>query len=191
MTAPALRLRSACPDDAPLLAAWWAEPEVRRHQPFERTSEEEIRHDLASLDPPHRLRQGLGDRFQWIVEVGGEPAGWISLHLGSRLSFNAELAYSLSTSFQRRGLMVRALRALLKTLGAATRLQRLEVLCTVDNYGSRRVAESLGFRLVKTLPGHVKVRGEPRDCRLYALDDLRSVAEGSSRTRSLIMNRVP
>ena len=59
-------LRPATADDAELLAAWHADPEVSRYWDDETFTVEEVR---------ARLERGEVD--SWIVEAGGKPVGYL------------------------------------------------------------------------------------------------------------------
>lgn len=59
-------VRPAADTDAPLLAAWHADPEVSRYWDDETFTVEEVRERL------HR-----DDVDAWIVEAGGEPVGYL------------------------------------------------------------------------------------------------------------------
>lgn len=59
-------MRPATVDDAPLLAAWHADPEVSRYWDDETFTVEEMRERL-----------GREDVDAWIVEAGGEPVGYL------------------------------------------------------------------------------------------------------------------
>lgn len=161
-------VRSARPRDATLLARWRLEPSIRRFQPLPATDEEALRNDLERQCDGD-LRAGRGDKFQWIVEADGEPAGWITLAIISWEHGLAEVGYALSTRFQRLGLMPRALRQLLDELFTHTRLERIEARCASPNIASRRVLERAGFRPEGTLKGYFVLHGERVDNELYAV----------------------
>ena len=114
------------------------------------------------------LFQDRGDKFQWIVEAP-EPVGWITLVVANWEHGLAEIGYALTTRYQRRGIMQRALASLLMELFSRTRLRRLEARCAVDNLASQRVLETLGFRCEGTLKRFFVLRGTPVDNHLYAL----------------------
>ncbi|MDP3276636.1 MAG: GNAT family protein [Deltaproteobacteria bacterium] len=74
--------------------------------------------------------------------------GTHAIHWGSR---RAELGYWISSAWQGRGLMTRAVRALSAYLFFSHGLHRLEIRAASDNQKSRAVAERLGFVLEGTL----------------------------------------
>ncbi len=163
-----MRLRAARRTDAPLLHLWRNEPSVARHQPLGPATVERLAAELDIQDHRH-LRQGKGDKFQWIIEVGGQPAGWMTLVATNWEHGLAELGYALSTPFQRRGIAPRAIKQLLDELFTNTRLQRIEARCSVENTASARVLERTGFEREGTLRAYFELRGERVDNYLYAV----------------------
>jgi RimJ/RimL family protein N-acetyltransferase len=165
---PEVTVRAARPDDAPLLHLWRSERSVRRYQPLASLSAAQLRSELAArrFDDLYRSR---GDRFDWIVLAHRQPVGWITLVIHSWEHGLGEWGYSLSTPFQRRGIMPRALAQLLGDLFGRSRLHRVEARTAVDNVASQRVLERLGFRREGLLRAYFQLDGEWVDNYLYAL----------------------
>jgi RimJ/RimL family protein N-acetyltransferase len=161
-------LRPALPADAARLVAWRGEPSVRRFQPLQDATLADVRADLAR-QRPDELYQGRGERFQWIVLSGGEPAGWITLAVTSWEHALAEVGYALTTAQQGRGVMSQALQILVADLFGATPLERIEARCAVANAASRRVLEKVGFKREGLLRGYFRLGGRRIDNYLYAL----------------------
>lgn len=161
-------IRAALPGDAASLFAWRQEPTVREHQPLQPTSLAEIRSDLAR-QRMEDLYRGQGDRFQWIVLVDGESAGWITLAILSWEHGLAEIGYALSTEYQGRRLMTVALGQLLPELFARVGIERLEARCSVENGRSASLLESLGFLREGRLRSYFRLHGRRLDNFLYAL----------------------
>ncbi|HEY4564308.1 MAG TPA: GNAT family N-acetyltransferase, partial [Thermoanaerobaculia bacterium] len=105
-------LRPAAPRDADLLRQWRAETSVRRYQPLNELPTAQLRADVASQRMAD-LYRGRGEKFLWIVQVDGQPAGWITLVVSNWEHGLAEVGYALSTVFQNRGVMSSALAILL------------------------------------------------------------------------------
>jgi ribosomal-protein-alanine N-acetyltransferase len=164
----AVTLRPARPADAALLHAWRAEPTVRRHQPLSDASVADLRTDLAR-QRPEELYRGQGERFQWIVVVAGEPAGWITLAVASWEHGIAEVGYALGTPFQGRGVMTAALTQLFAELFGHTALERIEARCSIDNFASQAVLDKLGFTREGLLRGYFELDGRRVDNHLFAL----------------------
>lgn len=163
-----MALRPALPADAGLLFRWRNEASVRRHQPLSEASIADLRADLAR----HRhdeLYRGRGERFQWIVVVEGEAAGWITLAVASWDHGLAEVGYALSTPFQGRGVMRHGLEQLAAELFGHTPLERIEARCAIANVASQRVLEAVGFVREGRLRSYFKLDGGRVDNYLYAL----------------------
>jgi len=165
---PIVNLRPASPRDAELLRQWRAETSVRRYQPLNDLPTSQLRADVASQRIAE-LYRGQGDKFQWIIQVDGQPAGWVTLVVSNWEHGLAEVGYALSTLYQSRGLMTDALSQLLGDLFANTLLERIEARCAIENSGSQRVLEKNGFRREGLLRGYFKLRGRRVDNFLYAL----------------------
>jgi [ribosomal protein S5]-alanine N-acetyltransferase len=161
-------LRPAAPRDADLLRQWRAEPSVRRFQPLNELPTAQLRADVASQRIAD-LYRGRGEKFQWIVQVDGHPAGWITLVVSNWEHGLAEVGYALSTAYQTRGIMTDALQILLDDLFQNTLLERIEARCAVENHGSQRVLEKNGFLREGRLKGYFKLRGRRVDNYVYGL----------------------
>src|SRR5260370_1124131 len=177
---PTVNLRPASPRDADLLRQWRAETSVRRFQPLNDLPTSQLRADVAS-QRMSELYRGQGDKFQWIVQVDGSPAGWITLVVSNWEHGLAEVGHALSTSYHAPGLMTDALGLLLEDLFTNTHLERVEARCAIENSASRRVLEKNGFQLEGHLRGYFKLRGRRIDNYLFAL--LREDYERSRSTR--------
>jgi ribosomal-protein-alanine N-acetyltransferase len=169
-----ITLRPVCAADSALLDRWRLEPSVRRHQPLSDASVAQLRADLAHQEMAD-LYLGRGDKFQWIILSGAQPAGWITLVVTNWTHGLAEIGYALSSPFQRQGIMPTALALLLEDIFTNTRLRRLEARCSVDNVGSYRVLEVVGFSWEGRLRSYFILDGKPVDNYLYAIlrDDFR------------------
>jgi ribosomal-protein-alanine N-acetyltransferase len=165
---PTVSLRAASPRDAELLRQWRAETSVRRFQPLNDLPTSQLRADVAS-QRMSELYRGQGDKFQWIIQVDAQPAGWITLVVSNWEHGLAEVGYALSTAYQSQGLMTEALGQLLEDLFSNTNLERVEARCAIDNAASRRVLEKNGFQREGHLRGYFKLRGRRIDNYLFAL----------------------
>ncbi len=161
-------VRPAMAGDARLLFGWRSEPSVRRHQPLQDATLSELTADLGRqrIDD---LYAGRGERFQWIILVDGEEAGWITLAIISWEHGLAEIGYALATAYQNQGAMTAALALLLPDLLLAVGLERLEARCSVENAASQRVLEKLGFEREARLKSYFLLHGRRVDNYLYAL----------------------
>ena len=161
-------VRPALPGDAVAMARWRTEPSVRRHQPLQETTVSELRSDLAR-QRMEDLYRGRGERFQWIVLVDGEPAGWITLAVLSWEHALAEIGYALSERYEGRGVMGDALALVLPELFLGAGLERLEARCSVENTASQRLLERLGFVREGLLRSYFELHGQRIDNYLYSL----------------------
>lgn len=166
--APEIRLRPARPQDAQTLKRWRSEPSVRMHQPLTDLTVAQLRSDVSSQRMAD-LYRSRGEKFQWIVEVDGDAAGWITVVVSNWEHGLAEVGYALSSSYQRRGVMVDALSQLLDELFDRTTLDRIEARCAVNNEASQKVLDRIGFRFEGRLRGYFKLRGRRVDNYLYAV----------------------
>ena len=166
-SAPRVSLRPAVARDADLLWRWRGEWTVRRHQPLHELSVAQLRADVASQRMAD-LYRGRGEKFQWIVNANGEPAGWITLVVSNWEHGLAEVGYALATEHQGGGVMTLGLGQLLKVLFQHTEIERLEARCALGNLASRRVLEKNGFRYEGLLRGYFKLRGARVDNLLFA-----------------------
>lgn len=161
-------IRPAMAGDARLLHRWRSEPSVRRHQPLQEASLSDLTSDLGR-QRIEDLYSGRGERFQWIVLVDGEEAGWVTLAILSWEHSLAEIGYALATAYQNRGAMSAALALLLPDLLLSVGLERIEARCSVDNLASQRVLEKLGFAREGRLKSYFLLHGRRVDNYLYAL----------------------
>jgi len=161
-------LRPTREGDAELLNLWRSEPSVGRYQPLGAVTVRRLKSELATQD--HReLYRGRGEKFQWIIQYGNQPAGWITLVATNWDHGLAEIGYALSTPFQRRGITPPALRSLLSDLFLNTSIERIEARCAVENTGSRKVLEALGFTREGLLRSYFVLRNRRVDNYLYAI----------------------
>ena len=163
-----VRLRPAAPSDAPLLQRWRAEPSVRLFQPLKDLTVGQLRSDVASQRLAD-LYRGRGEKFQWIIEVEGEAAGWLTLVVSNWEHGLAEVGYALTSRHQGQGAMTRALAILLEEAFTRTGLERIEARCALSNLASQRVLEKSGFLREGRLRGYFRLRGERVDNYLYAV----------------------
>ncbi len=80
-----------------------------------------------------------------------EFAGVVGTHEILRLTRRVELGYWIGESFQGRGLVTDACRAMITHLFEDRDLNRVEIHCSVSNLKSAAVARRLGFELEGTL----------------------------------------
>ena len=79
------------------------------------------------------------------------------------------LGYWVRSSMAGRGIVSRAARMAVEWAFAETELERIEVLCEVENTGSQRVAEKIGALREGLLRSRLFVHGKPRDVFVYSV----------------------
>ncbi len=163
-----MTLRPVMPADADRLRRWRDEWSVRRFQPLHDLTTAQLRAEVSN-QRSRDLYQGRGEKFQWIIELGREPVGWVTLVVSNWEHGLAEVGYALTTVRQKQGLMVRALTALLDDLFRHTRLERIEARCAVDNEASQRVLEKIGFVREGCLRSYFRLHGRRVDNYLYSM----------------------
>lgn len=163
-----IALRPATPDDADLLYAWRGEPSVARYQPLGHLSRGQLRAELAAQQSSS-FEEERGEKFQWIILCDDEPVGWITLVVTNWEHGLAEIGYALTTERQRRGITPRALHLLLADLFMNTALERIEARCAVENEGSRKVLEAVGFQREGVLRSYFQLGPRRVDNYLYAI----------------------
>jgi ribosomal-protein-serine acetyltransferase len=110
-----------------------------------------------------------GREYGFAVLERGEPVGTIGLRLADDVS-EAEIGYWLAAPAEGRGIITRATGALVRFAFEDLGLNRLVILCAVDNKRSRAVPERLGFSIEGTYRERdVNPSREPMDQVIYAL----------------------
>jgi RimJ/RimL family protein N-acetyltransferase len=163
-----VQLRPARAEDAALLLKWRFEPAVAQFQPLLNIPLDQLEADLVPQDW-EKFSTGEQDKFQWIIMVGEAAAGWVTLVVTSWDHGLAEVGYSLATVFQRQRLMPPALQLVLVEVFLRTSLARLEARCAIENEGSWKVLETVGFRREGTLKDYFVLNGRRVDNYLYAI----------------------
>ena len=126
---------------------------------------------------------------EWVYAIilSGEPVGTIGVDRYQPMFASAEIGYWLRSDLSGRGLMTEAAAALLEHSFAELEIHRLELRAGVENHGSLRIAEKLGFRRGGIL------RHASRNARAYydvyvfdllATDERTAVRRGAGRARS-------
>ncbi len=104
-----------------------------------------------------------------IIEPGGEIVGSCGLNGFSEQNQLANLGYWVRTDMTGRGYAARATRLVaehgFRTLGLA----RIEILMSVENHASRRVAERVGARYEGQLRSRLLLNGRHHDADLFSL----------------------
>ncbi|WP_211265434.1 GNAT family N-acetyltransferase [Actinacidiphila oryziradicis] len=102
------------------------------------------------------------------AEDGWRLAGWVNLLINGPAR-SAEVGYWLGVGFEGRGLVARAVTAVLDHAFGPLGLHRVELRTTTDNKRSRSVAQRLGFTQEGVLREAAAFTDERRDVVIYGL----------------------
>lgn len=127
------------------------------------------------------LRTANGAGWWAGLWLEGQLAGAVGLELVSARAGIASLEYALGPAFRGRGVLTRALGALVAHLFSTTSLHRLEIQADAENAPSCALAERLGFRREGVLRDRLVYADGRGDQAVYAL--LRSEPGGASDDR--------
>lgn len=146
---PRLLLRRSRPEDAGAISSYRSDPDVHRHQGWERTDAEAIRDEIEEM-----LTRAPGEPGGWVqfsVEdrEGGRLVGDVGLRAADGEPGVITVGYTIAPGFQGLGYATEAVEALVAyavdTLGADV----VRAYASADNVASVRVAEKVGMRLAE------------------------------------------
>ncbi len=133
---------------------------------------------LTRLETVQQAQELIGGALHRLASDGelrcgvlyqGELVGRASLHSVSHAMAVAELGYLLAEEYTGRGIMTRALRALVHFAFTALEIARLEIYTAAENASSRTLAERLGFTYELTHRQKTWLRDQPADFAVYGL----------------------
>ncbi len=163
---PRLVIRALRRTDAEDIYAYARDPLVAEHVLWDAH---------ASLDDTHtylglvEARYGHGVAMEWGIELEGRVVGTIGYFDRRDDHRRAELGYAIGRPWWGRGLASEAATAVLTHGFEALRLERVVATARVENVGSQRVLEKLGFRREGTLRHHLFVKRRWWDLTYYGL----------------------
>ena len=146
-----LELHRSRPEDAETISAYRSDPEVHRHQGWERLDADGI---LAEIE--EMARRSPGEPGGWVQlsvfeRDGGRLVGDIGLSPAESEPDVIRVGYTIAPAFQGRGYATEAIRALVAyafdTLGADV----VRAYASAENDPSIRVAEKVGMRLIERI----------------------------------------
>ena len=148
-----LVLRRSGPEDAAIIAAYRADPEVNQYQGWDRTDEESIRQQIEEM----------------AERAPGEP-GWVQLSLEERESGRligdvglspaddvpgaVKIGYTLAPPYQGRGYATEAVRALIGYAFDALGAELVQAYALAKNRPSIRLMERVGMHLTGRFEHH-------------------------------------
>lgn len=148
ITTARLQIRRFRAEDAAILAAYRADPEVARYQGWTECDEAGAREFIAGLRAGRPGVPGVWYQFALALLSEGTLIGDVGLRLVAGEPTTADIGYTLMTSQQGRGLASEAVRAVCDY--AFSRLAVRRIQATVDDRNARSLAlvRRLGWREV-------------------------------------------
>lgn len=131
---------------------------------------------LARYQDDHS--QGTALAYFIYENSSGKLVGGITLgNIRYGVAQTGHIGYWIGERYAGRGLMVDAVRLLVRHAFDTLRLHRIEAACIPDNTRSVRVLEKAGFRREGLLRSYLRINGEWHDHYIYALiaDDPQAV----------------
>ncbi|MBA2288190.1 MAG: GNAT family N-acetyltransferase [Ktedonobacteraceae bacterium] len=178
---PRLRLRHFTDADLAPFMAYRNDPEVARYQSWEGISEPEAR---AFVQDQKAIQPGVpGQWFQIAIELKetGALVGDCALKIEEHDARQAEIGYSLSRAYQRRGIASEAVSCVLDYAFMTLDLHRVIAITDCENTASVSLLERLGLRREGHFHQNVWFKGSWGDEFLYAIlqeewRDMRKIA---------------
>ncbi len=165
---PRLVLRELVPADIETIFQIQSNPEVVRYfgRPAHATIAETEKLVGLVFDA---VRDTTGIRWGLSLRDGGALAGTVGFWRWNKQHRFAELGYEMAPPFWGRGLMVEALRPVLRYGFKQMDLHRAEAVIDPENKASRRVLEKLGFKRDALMRENWFYDGKFTDSAVYGL----------------------
>lgn len=164
-----LILRRFKPDDRAAFLAYRNDPEVARYQSWESCSVVEATQFIASQQS---LQPGVpGQWFQFAIELKESAAliGDCAFKLKEDDARQAEIGFTLSREYQKRGYAAEAVARVLDYAFAELRLHRVIAVTDAENRASVALMERLGLRREAHYVENIWFKGKWGDEFLYAI----------------------
>ncbi len=167
LTSPRLAIREFVAHDLEALCEFVCDPRVTRYMLHAPRDREEAEGYLEQVLGYQREQP----RSAWELAVTGREDGALigACTLARLAAGEADLGYMLARRVWRRGLASEIVCALVTAGFRDLRLWRISSTVDVRNLASLRVLEKAGLRWEATLRRLRKVRGQWRDCHVYAI----------------------
>jgi aminoglycoside 6'-N-acetyltransferase len=149
-----LRLRRSRPEDADSISLYRSDPDVSRHQGWDRTDPRSVRAELAEM-----ARRAPGEPGGWVQfsvdeRASGDLVGDIGLSPAAGEPGVIKVGYTMAPSFQGLGYATEAVGALVAYAFDTLGVEVVRAYAGADNVASIRVAEKVGLRLVERFEHH-------------------------------------
>jgi ribosomal-protein-alanine N-acetyltransferase len=163
-----LHLRLLADEDIDFIFHHFSDPDVCRYlmdePPVADLAEAEaIIHSFADPEVNNRIRWAM------VRKSDGQVIGTCGFHRWEKDYFHAELGYDLSADCWGQGYTTEALRPVIENGFERMGLNRIEAFIYIENQGSIRVAEKLGFKQEGCLRDYFYLDGKFYDHYLYSL----------------------
>jgi RimJ/RimL family protein N-acetyltransferase len=146
-----LALRRSLPEDAATISAYRSDPEVHRHQGWDRTDEEGVRLEIEEMAGRSPGETGGWVQFSAIEREGGALVGDVGLSPAEGEPGVMKLGYTISPAFQGRGYATEAVAALVDYAFDVLGADVARIYANGANAASIRVAEKVGMRLIERI----------------------------------------
>jgi len=164
-----LILRRFTVEDADVMFRnWAADPKVAEYMTWYPHESVDVTRELVASWVEDYAKV---NNYFWCIVLReiGEPIGSISVSGGNEAAFSAEIGYGMSRAHWGKGIMLEALRAVIRFLFAEVGFYRIHAKHDVRNPKSGRVMEKCGMQYEGTLRGAYYNKGQFADCKQYAI----------------------
>lgn len=147
---------------------------VEQNRPFLRTWLTWL-DNLQTAEHFHNFIQGAKHRMlnhaelSCVIMENGQVAGRIGLYYIDQSNKIASIGYWLGESYQGKGIITRACKAIIKYGFTTMGLNRIEIKCAVENHKSQAIPERLGFSREGILRQAELLNGQFVDLYLYSM----------------------
>ncbi|KAK3040558.1 hypothetical protein RJ639_029004 [Escallonia herrerae] len=159
-----ISLRLLDPSDVDDFMVWATDDKVSKFCSWDTyTSKQDAMSFIVNVVVPHRW-------FRAIC-LKGRPVGAIAVTPNEgHESCRAELGYVLASEYWGKGIGTRAVKLVASSIFFEwPHLERLEALVDVENSGSQRVLDKVGFKREGVLRTYILLKGRPRDMVMFSL----------------------
>ena len=146
-----LLLRRSEPEDAETISAYRSDPDVNRHQGWERTDPEGIRAEIEEMSVRSPGEPGGWVQFSVIEHDAGRLVGDVGLSHAEGEAGVIKVGYTIAPAFQGHGYATEAVAVLVAYAFERLGADVVRAYASADNIPSIRVAEKVGMRLVKRI----------------------------------------